>query len=225
MAQLTGGPADILRAEEAGLLACVHCGFCLNACPTYRTLGHEGDSPRGRLLLMRAVVEGRLAPDDPAFQLHIDQCLGCRACEPVCPSGVPYGLLLEHARGTIAAATGVSPSTRLLIASYTRPGLKSVVTATSRLLRNSGLARLLLRILPRRLAAPRFGLAMLASSAPWAGLRAAADAAAGASGRAPGRSAVTEPHVEDGLGSTAEDVAAQSERSFADPHSLMGAYP
>jgi glycolate oxidase iron-sulfur subunit len=165
------GPADILRAEEQGLLACVHCGFCLNACPTYRVLGHEADSPRGRLLLMRAVAEDRLAPDDPAFRLHIDQCLGCRACEPVCPSGVPYGFLLEHARGTIAAAAGVSPSTRLLIAGYTTPGLSAFVTAGSRLLRGSGLARLLVRILPRRFAATRFGLAMLAASAPWRRLR------------------------------------------------------
>src|SRR5690606_17823640 len=91
-----GGPTDELRKEEAGLLACVHCGFCLNACPTYTRLGHEGDSPRGRLDLMRAVMEGRLEPDDAAFRTHIDQCLGCRACEPVCPSGVPYGFLLER---------------------------------------------------------------------------------------------------------------------------------
>ena len=223
-------PADILRAEEAGLLACVHCGFCLNACPTYRTLGHEGDSPRGRVVLMRAVAEGRLPADDPAFQLHIDQCLGCRACEPVCPSGVPYGFLLEHARATIAAATGVSTSTRLLIAGYTRPILSDVVTAASRLLRGSGLARLLVRVMPRRLGAPRFGLAMLASSAPWRGLRATAgEVRAGADGKR----AATRPDVGaargeatgEGPGSAAEDVAAQSERSFADPHALMGAYP
>jgi glycolate oxidase iron-sulfur subunit len=224
MPEMPGGPADILRAEESGLLACVHCGFCLNACPTYRTLGHEGDSPRGRLLLMRAVAEGRLAPDDPAFQLHIDQCLGCRACEPVCPSGVPYGFLLERARGTIAAAAGVPPSTRLLIAGYTMPGLSGLVTAASRLLRGSGLARLLVRILPRGLAAPRFGLAMLAASAPWRRLRARSPATATSAAARQG-SGATQPRSEPGLGTTAEDVATRSERSFADPHGLMGAYP
>jgi ferredoxin len=121
---------------------------------------------------MRAAVEGRIQPDDPAFQLHIDRCLGCRACEPVCPSGVPYGFLLERARTAIARSAGVSPSTRLLIASFTGPA-RGLVTALSRLTRRTGLARLLARVLPRALALPRFGMAMLAGSAPWAGLRSA----------------------------------------------------
>ena len=94
--------ARALALEEDKLLACVHCGFCLPACPTYNRLGNEADSPRGRLHLMRAVVEGRLEPDAPSFDLHIDQCLGCRMCEPVCPAGVRYGFLLERARAVIA---------------------------------------------------------------------------------------------------------------------------
>ena len=83
-------------------LDCVHCGLCLPACPTYDLLGLETDSPRGRVHLMRAVAEGRI--EDPApIRKHLDQCLGCRACESVCPSGVQYGAMLESARGAIEA--------------------------------------------------------------------------------------------------------------------------
>jgi glycolate oxidase iron-sulfur subunit len=78
-------------------LACIHCGLCLSSCPTYLETGNENDSPRGRIYLMRAVQEGRLALGETAVT-HIDRCLGCRACEAVCPSGVQYGNLLEHTR-------------------------------------------------------------------------------------------------------------------------------
>src|SRR5690606_32052293 len=236
-----GGPIDELKREEAGLLACVHCGFCLNACPTYTRLGHEGDSPRGRLDLMRAVMEGRLEPDDEAFRTHIDRCLGCRACEPVCPSGVPYGFLLERARSAIAQSAGVSPSTRLLIAAYTGP-LRPLATFGSRLLRGSGLARLLARITPRRLASARFGLAMLASSSPSPRLLSQRVGPAGSPEfAAPARdsSGSGAPHTPPyGQGATqvgsaqstarvgsAEDIAPDGERAFAEPHGLMGAYP
>src|ERR1041385_7227761 len=83
--------------EEDKSLACIHCGLCLSSCPTYLETGNENDSPRGRIYLMRAVQDGRLDLGDTAVT-HIDRCLGCRACEAVCPRCVLYGNLLEHTR-------------------------------------------------------------------------------------------------------------------------------
>lgn len=101
---------------DVDLLACVHCGFCLPACPTYRALAEENDSPRGRLYLMRAEEEGRLARDG-AFAAHISRCLGCLACETACPAGVPFRALLERAQDKVARslARRISESTLLLL--------------------------------------------------------------------------------------------------------------
>src|SRR5215211_1228548 len=94
---------SLLEENSEKLLTCVHCGLCLPSCPTYRQLGNENDSPRGRVYLMRGVVEGRLSVGE-SFTSHIDLCLGCRACESACPSSVPYGHLLEAARAEVAEA-------------------------------------------------------------------------------------------------------------------------
>ncbi|MGB0579471.1 MAG: (Fe-S)-binding protein [Limisphaerales bacterium] len=87
-------PETFLDTDKS--LACVHCGLCLGACPTYLETGNENDSPRGRIYLMRAVQDGRMKAEEARD--HIDLCLGCRACEVACPSGVEYGNLLESTR-------------------------------------------------------------------------------------------------------------------------------
>ncbi|MDR6121760.1 glycolate oxidase iron-sulfur subunit [Bacillus sp. SLBN-46] len=89
------------RMNEDELLNCMRCGFCLPTCPTYIESGYkETHSPRGRIALMKAVVDGLIEPDED-FERSLDLCLGCRACEPVCPSGVNYGHLLEDARDIV----------------------------------------------------------------------------------------------------------------------------
>ena len=87
------------RPQQADLDRCVHCGLCLNACPTYRELGVEMDSPRGRIYQMVQIAAG--APISPSYIEHIELCLACRACESACPSGVQYGRLVEAARAEI----------------------------------------------------------------------------------------------------------------------------
>lgn len=89
--------------EMDRLLDCIHCGLCLSFCPTYSELGNEMDSPRGRIYLMRAAEEGRIAYT-PTVRKHIDSCLGCLACETACPSGVQYHSLIEAARTKVEAA-------------------------------------------------------------------------------------------------------------------------
>jgi glycolate oxidase iron-sulfur subunit len=106
MAETTPHPAptgafDAIDAPDwESILDCVHCGICLPVCPTYRVLGQEMDSPRGRLYLMRAAGEGRIGLTEN-FVTHMDRCLGCRGCESACPSGIPFGRLLEQVRGQI----------------------------------------------------------------------------------------------------------------------------
>src|SRR3954466_7229089 len=142
--------ACALKAEEPKLLACVHCGLCLEACPTYVHTADENDSPRGRIYLMRAVEEGRLALDSRTFTRHIDRCLGCRACESACPAGVEYGQLLEAARADIADAGRKKGWTSRLLHFVLRhvwlkPARLRLAFNIARAFRDSRLPRLLLR--------------------------------------------------------------------------------
>ncbi|MEA3244827.1 MAG: heterodisulfide reductase-related iron-sulfur binding cluster [Gemmatimonadota bacterium] len=134
---------------------CVHCGFCTQACPTYLALDDENDSPRGRIVLMKALATGRVAAaDEAALLTHLDQCLGCRACETACPSGVPYGELLETVRADALPRRPLPFVSRLVLFTFARPVLLRLAMAAARTARATGLSRLLAR------APGRVGIAM-----------------------------------------------------------------
>ena len=140
---------------------CVHCGFCLPACPTYVLWGEEMDSPRGRIYMMQKAAEGD-APLDPTFRLHMDNCLGCMACMTACPSGVQYDKLIEDTRAqverNIPRSAGDSLFRRLLFAIFPYPARLRALAAPMFLYQRSGLQALLrrsglLNLVPSRLAA------------------------------------------------------------------------
>jgi glycolate oxidase iron-sulfur subunit len=153
-------PNTPLAAALPGINQCVHCGFCLQACPTYLTLEDENESPRGRIFLMRSLLEGTVTPNDEAVQAHIDRCLGCRACEPACPSGVPYGHLLEATRATLREAKRPPFIGRLILFVFAHPVLMRLAMFGSRLLAASPIPTLMSRLSGRM----GFGMAMLASA-------------------------------------------------------------
>jgi glycolate oxidase iron-sulfur subunit len=127
------------------LRGCVHCGICLPYCPTYRVLGEEMESPRGRLYLIRAAAEGRLGLTD-TFGHHLDLCLGCRACESACPSGVPFGSLLEATRAQFRRqAVSESLLARLIYAVFPEPARLGALLAPLKLYQRSGLQSLVRR--------------------------------------------------------------------------------
>ena len=156
-----------LKEQEEKLFNCVHCGFCLPACPTYTRLGDEADSPRGRLHFMRAMVEGRIDLSSSTLHRHLDRCLGCRACESVCPSGVEYGRLLEGARDATTRVAGGKLLPRLLAGVMASPTLLPPLMALTRGLRATGIPDVLARRLPGEgsLGQARLGMGMIAATA------------------------------------------------------------
>lgn len=134
------------KPRQIDLDRCVHCGLCLNACPTYRELGVEMDSPRGRIYQMVQVSEGR--PIGDSYREHIDLCLACRGCESACPSGVQYGRLVEAARADIEANT-VRPWPARMLRDFVfrkllpSPALLTAVGAMLYVYQISGLQKLL----------------------------------------------------------------------------------
>ncbi|MBA3817877.1 MAG: 4Fe-4S dicluster domain-containing protein [Deltaproteobacteria bacterium] len=150
-----------LRDDAAfrdGVMRCVRCSICVPKCPSYAVFRNESDSPRGRVQLLRAAMEGRVVPDG-RFEGHLDKCLGCRACEDVCPSGVPYGALLDQARKELAPsphAKGRKRMTRFFLQEIlVEPGTLAVLSrllAFVQWLRLDRLARWLLRPLSAKLA-------------------------------------------------------------------------
>ena len=134
------GTPDGDVAEEI-LRRCVHCGFCQATCPTYQELGDELDSPRGRIYLIKQVLEG--AEPTSSTQLHLDRCLTCRNCETTCPSGVEYGKLVDIGRAVVAKKVERPLSERLLRASL-RHGLNSPLFAPA-----MALARRVRPLLPK----------------------------------------------------------------------------
>ncbi|MBI2324156.1 MAG: 4Fe-4S dicluster domain-containing protein [Chloroflexi bacterium] len=148
---MEGIATNVVSVRPEDVATCVSCGLCLNDCPTYRILGDEADSPRGRIHLIRQLMTTTAAPD-PSVVTHIDACLVCRACETACPSLVPFGRIMEGAREEIAHRRPAGRLRAALIDLVTHPRLLAAAALLAWAYERSGLRRVARRLLPRRLA-------------------------------------------------------------------------
>ncbi|HEU4799497.1 MAG TPA: heterodisulfide reductase-related iron-sulfur binding cluster [Gemmatimonadales bacterium] len=196
---------QLARQMDQALASCVHCGFCLPSCPTYLATSDEADSPRGRIVLMRGLSAGTLTPDDDAVAQHLDACLGCRGCEPVCPSGVEYGKGLEAARAMLAQRRGIPFLARMVLGVFRRKWLWKPIMALMRMLRETGI--------PARLAGDGrlgFMMGMVASTAPRAAYDGRRSTPSGAHAGAPLPAAMFTGCVMDGLFSHVHDATRRA---------------
>jgi glycolate oxidase iron-sulfur subunit len=140
-------PLELHGLSVEGVNQCVHCGLCLAYCPTFAELGTEMDSPRGRIFMVKSLAEGRMTLSNPVVE-HLSLCLGCRACETVCPAGVPYGQLFEAARAEIERQRPGGPARRLfrwvnLRLLLANPRMLAIFATLMRFYQVSGLQQLL----------------------------------------------------------------------------------
>ncbi len=155
LAALFAGFSGTDAPAEADMYRCVHCGLCLSACPTYGVTGLEMESPRGRIALMKAVNEGRVDVSERIVS-HWEACLNCRACEAVCPSGVPYGRMMERTRAQVRArgrqSDGLKRMTRWFLRGLLpRPGVLRLGAGLMRLYQQLGVQAAARRIRLTRL--------------------------------------------------------------------------
>jgi glycolate oxidase iron-sulfur subunit len=171
--------SEELRTFDELLSDCVHCGFCLPACPTYKSWGYEADSPRGRIDLMKGLSDGVVELSDTVVE-HFDRCLGCMACVTACPSGVRYDLLIEETRAKVEREHPREPLDQgfreLVFALFPRPDRLALLAPLLYLFRKSGLQKLTrdsgaVKLLGARLAqldalVPELSLAQLRARLP-----------------------------------------------------------
>ncbi|HUJ71678.1 MAG TPA: 4Fe-4S dicluster domain-containing protein, partial [Verrucomicrobiae bacterium] len=150
-------PNLLQQLDYSVLQQCIHCGMCLPTCPTYDATKHETSSPRGRIALMRAVADGRLAADSAQFAEEMYFCLGCLACESACPAGVNYAEMIEFGRAEVES-NGAKASVKRNLARvvalrwlFARPGRLRFVAKLLRLDQATGLSGMFFELLPKRL--------------------------------------------------------------------------